>query len=324
MVTIRDVAREAGVSVATVSRVLNKSGYVQEDTKKLVLEIIQKLNYKPNEVARSLYKRESKLIGLLLPDITNPFFPELARGVEDAVQNEGYRLIVGNSDEDMEKEFRYIETFLQNHVMGIIASTIHSDRFLNLKIPVVLLDRTTDQFPSVYSNHQQGGRLAARTLLERGSREITVLRGPQHIRPAQERFQAALDVLSQSSACFYVMDTSFTFNGAKASAKEVFQKYPKTDGILACNDVVATAVLHEALRIGKRIPEDLQIIGYDDVPISELVFPPLTTIHQPAYNMGEEAAKLLLAILRKEKCMDTQIKLPVKLIERETTRKVES
>lgn len=123
MATIRDVAKEAGVSVATVSRVMNGSGYAHEDTKKVVMAAVEKLNYKPNEVARSLYNRKSKLVGLILPDITNPFFPEMARGVEDYLQQFGYRLIFGNSDEKRDKEIEYIDTFLQNNVVGMIAST---------------------------------------------------------------------------------------------------------------------------------------------------------------------------------------------------------
>lgn len=130
MATIKDVAGAAGVSVATVSRVLNDNGYVHEDTRTKVMLAMEKLNYYPNEVARSLYKRESRLVGLLLPDITNPFFPQLARGAEDELQREGYRLIIGNSDEELEKELDYLQTFKQNQVAGILAAT-HTPTFPN-------------------------------------------------------------------------------------------------------------------------------------------------------------------------------------------------
>ncbi|RDW21405.1 hypothetical protein CWR48_03095 [Oceanobacillus arenosus] len=119
---IRDVAKKAGVSAATVSRVLNNSGYAHEDTRKKVLHAMQKLNYKPNEIARSLYKKKSKLIGLILPDITNPFFPQLSRGVEDYLREKGYSLLIGNTDEYLEQEIDYIETFVQHNVVGIVAS----------------------------------------------------------------------------------------------------------------------------------------------------------------------------------------------------------
>lgn len=326
MATIRDVAKEAGVSVATVSRVLNKNGYVHEDTRKRVATAMEELNYSPNEVARSLYKKKSKLIGLLLPDITNPFFPQLARGVEDEMQKEGFRLLFGNSDEQPEKELDYIHTFVQNNVVGIISAT--NDRsdtnYKDLSIPVVFLDQTSKDYPSVYGDGREGGRTAAREMVKRGSRRITLLKGPAHIQPAQDRFQGALEYLSESNVDFYVMGTtSFAFEEAKKWAKELFETYPDTDGVLASNDIVATAVLHEALRLGKSIPKEVQIIGFDDIPQSSLLFPSLSTMRQPAYEMGKEAARLLIKLMRKEYVEQNHVEMPVTFIERETTREVE-
>jgi LacI family transcriptional regulator len=326
MATIRDVAKEAGVSVATVSRVLNENGYVHEDTRKRVVTAMEKLNYSPNEVARSLYKKKSKLIGLLLPDITNPFFPQLARGVEDEMQKEGFRLLFGNSDEQPKKELDYIHTFVQNNVVGIISAT--NDRsetnYKDLSIPVVFLDQTSKDYPSVYGDGREGGRTAAMEMVRRGSRRITLLKGPDHIQPAQDRFQGALEYLSESNVDFYVMGTtSFAFEEAKEWAKELFETYPDTDGVLASNDIVATAVLHEALRIGKSIPKEVQIIGFDDIPQSSLLFPSLSTMRQPAYEMGKEAATLLIKLMRKEYVEQNHVEMPVTFIERETTREVE-
>lgn len=324
MITIKDVAREAGVSVATVSRVLNENGYVGEETKKKVLKAMNTLNYSPNEVARSLYKRESKLIGLLLPDITNPFFPQLARGIEDTVNESGYRLLLGNSDEELEKELDYIQTFVQNNVVGMISATNHVDQTIYdaLQIPLVLLDRTTEQYPSVYSDGREGGRLAARTLIEKGAKRITLMKGPAHVKPAQDRFKGAVEVLSEADIDFSVLaTTSYSFEDAKGWAEELFQKYPNTDGVIASNDIVGIAIIHEALRLGKRIPEDLQIIGYDDIPQSSLSYPPLSTIRQPAYEMGKAAAELLLQTIKKEPGVETTIEMPVEFIERDTTRK---
>jgi LacI family transcriptional regulator len=324
MATIKEVAKEAGVSVATVSRVLNANGYVHEDTRKAVDAAIKKLDYRPNEIARSLYNRKSKLIGLVVSDITNPFFPELARGVEDFLQEQGYRLIIGNSDEKRDKEINYIETFIQHNVIGMI-STSGEDTTLwdSIKIPVVLLDRITEDYPSVYADQAGGGRLAAKVLIDRGSTNITLLRGPQHVRTAQDRFLAALEVLGRSKAAFQVMNTSFSFKGANETAKHLFDMYPDTDGIVASNDIVASAVLREALKRGKKIPENLQIIGFDDIPVCELLYPALSTIHQPAYQMGAEAAKLLIENIIYTSSEVKQIVLPVSFKERETTRRVE-
>ncbi|MED0666883.1 LacI family DNA-binding transcriptional regulator [Bacillus badius] len=327
MVTIRDVAAEAGVSVATVSRVLNNKGYVHEDTLRKVQQAIEKLNYSPNEVARSLFKRQSKLVGLLLPDITNPFFPELARGVEDELQKQGFRLLFGNSDENPEKEQAYIETFLQNQVVGIISATQTSGMFNQEQpaVPTVFLDRTHEGRYTVYADGREGGKIAARELVRRGSRNITVLKGPGHISPVQDRFLGAVEVLAASSVDFQVIQmASLTYEEAEERAKELFRQYPATDGILASNDMTAAAVLHEALRIGKAIPEEVQIIGFDDIPMSRLLFPSLSTIKQPVYEMGKQAAQLLLKLIKKEEVAEQVIQLPVSFVERNTTRKVKT
>ncbi|WP_353854383.1 LacI family DNA-binding transcriptional regulator [Bacillus sp. Bos-x628] len=327
MSTIKDVAKAAQVSVATVSRVLNNTGYVHADTKARVTQAMQELNYFPNEVARSLFKRESRLIGLILPDITNPFFPQLARGVEDEIHAHGFRLLFGNSDEDHEKELAYLQTFKQNQVVGVIAVTNEpeSELYNDHDLPVVFLDRTASNAPSVYADAKTGGKMAALELIKRGSRKITLLKGPAHLQTAQQRFKGALDVLTEKGVDFHLMSTaSFSFQEARKIATALFQLYPETDGIIASNDIVATAVMHEALRLGKPIPDELQIIGFDDIPQSELLFPSLSTIRQPAYEMGKEAAKLLIKAIQKQPIHQPVIQMPVSFIERETTRKVDS
>ncbi|MCP1133984.1 LacI family transcriptional regulator [Paenibacillus polysaccharolyticus] len=325
MTTIKDVANLAGVSVATVSRVINDRGYVHADTRKKVEEAVKALHFSPNEVARSLYTRKSKLIGLLLPDIANPYFPQLARGVEDRMQEQDYRLIFGNSDEDERKEQDYIQTFIQNNVVGVISSTNypHSSIYEKLKIPVVFLDRTSLDRPSVYADGREGGRLAAKEIIKRGSKRITVMQGPSHIRPAQDRFEGAIEVIREAGLDHEVIQTtSFSFNEAGVWAEELFRKFPDTDGVIASNDIAAMAVLHEAYRIGRNVPNDVQVIGFDDIPMSGLLSPALSTIRQPAYEMGREAAGLLIQLVEQNKMENKNIQLPVSFIERGTTRKV--
>lgn len=326
MATIRDVAKQAGVSVATVSRVLNEKGYVHEDTRQKVEAAIRDLNYTPNEVARSLYKRKSKLIGLLLPDIMNPYFPQLARGVEDRLQESDYRVIFGNSDESREKEQDYIQTFLQNHVVGVISSTNDPEGavYTGLGIPVVFLDRTSNDSPSVYADGREGGRLAAQELAQRGCRRITVMQGPANVRPAVERFEGAAEALEEKGIPYTILKTtSFSYDEAENWAKTLFLQYPDTDGILASNDIVASAVLREAFRLGKKVPDDVQLIGFDDIPLSRLLTPSLSTIHQPAYEMGRAAAELLIDMVEGRKRTQRNIRYSVKFVERQTTRKVD-
>ncbi|MEJ9218720.1 LacI family DNA-binding transcriptional regulator [Paenibacillus glucanolyticus] len=327
MTTIKDVAKQAGVSVATVSRVLNGNGYVHEDTRSKVEQSIRELNYTPNEVARSLYKRKSKLIGLLLPDIMNPYFPQLARGVEDEMQENDYRLIFGNSDEKKQKEMEYIQTFVQNNVVGVISSTNdpEADMYTGLNIPVVFLDRTSNDRPSVFADGREGGRIAAQEMMLRGSKEITVMQGPADVRPSLERFEGAVEVLEDRGAAYQVLKTtSFSLTDAEGFAYELFRQYPDTDGVIASNDIVASAVLKEAHRLEKRVPEDVQIIGFDDILLSSLLAPSLSTIHQPAYEMGRAAARLLIELIEGQHIERSSIEFPVEFMERQTTRKVES
>lgn len=326
MATIRDVAKQAGVSVATVSRVLNEKGYVHEDTRQKVEAAIHALNYTPNEVARSLYKRKSKLIGLLLPDIMNPYFPQLARGVEDRLQESDYRVIFGNSDERLQKEQDYIQTFLQNHVVGLISSTNHPEDtvYTEIGIPVVFLDRTSNDSPSVYADGREGGRLAAQELAQRGCRRITVMQGPANVRPAVERYEGAVEALEEKGIPYTTLKTtSFSHDEAENWAKMLFRQFPDTDGILASNDIVASAVLREAFRLGKKVPDDVQIIGFDDIPLSRLLTPSLSTIHQPAYEMGRAAAELLIGLMEGRIVTQRNIRYSVKFVERQTTRKVD-
>lgn len=325
MATMKEVASLAGVSVATVSRVLNNSGYVYEDTRKRVELAIEQLDYSPNEVARSLYKKESRIIGLILPDIANPFFPQLARGIEDEAQKQGFHLLFGNSDENLDKELQYIQTFLQNNVVGLITVSISSGNmhYENINIPAVFLGRGSEEDYYVYADGREGGKLAALEIINRHSRNITVIKGPTELHSVQERFEGAVEALMQENVDFQVVTTdSFAFLDAKEWAREIFDRFPDTDGVIASNDITATAVLHEALQRGKKVPDEVQIIGYDDIPQSGLSFPALSTIRQPAYEMGREAAALLISIIKKEKVERKHIKLPVTYINRETTRRL--
>lgn len=169
MVSIRDVAEKSGVSVATVSRVLNNKGYVSEDTRKKVEQVIEELNYKPNAVARSLFKKQSKTIGFMVPDIMNPFFPELACVVEDTANALGYNVILCNSDENAEKEQRYLNVLQQNYVDGLIVSsnTLHAEQVHKLNIPVVSIDREINKdIPTIVVENKKGARLATKFLKE--------------------------------------------------------------------------------------------------------------------------------------------------------------
>ncbi|GEN32664.1 MULTISPECIES: LacI family DNA-binding transcriptional regulator [Aneurinibacillus] len=328
MATIRDVSKLAGVSVATVSRVLNRSGYVHEETERKVLRAIKELSYTPNFVARSLSNKKTSTIGLMVPDITNPFFPELARAVEDVMQLYGYTTILGNSDESVEKEKQYVEVLKQRYIDGVIlASTaLTADEVHKFGVPVVVLDRalTSDTIPMVTSKNREGAREATRFLLAQGCRKIAHLRGPAQLLNADERCQGYLDIVEQTD-WFHpglVVAGNYEMKQATDATLALLKKYPDIDGIFAGNDMMAIGALRAAQILGISIPDKLAIVGYDGITMGEVVYPELTTMAQPIYDMGALAARMLIKMIEKQPLDTLYYELDVQLIERGTTRKV--
>lgn len=322
MTTIKDVAKHAGVSVATVSRTINNSGYVGVESRKKIELAIKELNFYPNEVARSLFQKKSKFVGLLLPDISNPFFPLLAKGVEDKMNQMGYQLILGNVQEDMDKEKEYLKAFAQNNVAGVLSAINGGTKELK-NIPLVMLDRVdTDKEYGVHSNDFEGGQLAAQAIAERNPKEIVVMVGPRSIRGSLERLRGTEKVLKSFKLNYHLLETSsFQFDATQATTDELFKQFPKVDSIIASNDVHALSILQEALRRGIKVPEELQIIGYDDIPFSQMLFPSLATIAQPAYKIGFRGAELLCDRIENKLVKEKTIQLPVKIKIRESLRK---
>ncbi|WP_017187768.1 LacI family DNA-binding transcriptional regulator, partial [Alkalibacillus haloalkaliphilus] len=225
MATIKDVAHRAEVSVATVSRVINRNGYVNEDTRKKVEAAVDLLNYKPNSVARSLFKKQSKTIGIIVPDITNPYFPELVRGVEDYLIQKGFTTILCNSDEDPEKERLYLDVMKQKYVDGaiIVSNTIERDLIAEYDMPVVALDRSIHQdIPTFAIDNRSGGRKAAEHLLEMGCTRIGHIKGPDKVENSDNRYLGYIDVIKQQDwfLSSYVVEGNFDQKQAAKVTKE--------------------------------------------------------------------------------------------------------
>jgi LacI family transcriptional regulator len=321
MVTIKQVAEYAGVSVATVSRTLNDSGYVGKESRKKVEEAIKVLGYYPNEVARSLYQKSSKMIGLLLPDISNPYFPLLAKGVEDYAQQNGYMVILGNVEDNADKEDMYVKFFSQYNISGVL-SAASGKRKNNNRVPYVLLDRALEEENySISTDDRLGGKLAGQAVLESGGENIIVMAGPRHVSGANDRLSGALSVLNAAGASYRVFETeTFQVDKAEETAQKLFNTLKSFDSVIASNDVFALAVMKEAIKRKKRIPEDIQIIGYDDMLFSRLMYPGLTTIAQPAYEVGFKGAKMLVDLIEKKAMINKKVKLEPELISRDSLR----
>lgn len=323
MTTIRDVAKKAGVSVATVSRFLNGNGYVSQEAASAVKAAVEELNYELNTVARSLTTKKSNLIGLILPDITNPFFPELARAVEDVALTYGYTVVLCNSDEDPKKEKNYIETLKKKYIAGFIVTSNQLDapHYANLKLPVVALDRViNERIPTVVSDNRQGGFMGAQALVDRGSKNLLFLRGPEEFGSANDRYIGFGEAMEKNSVAYETVICPFHFAEAEKIVEQFLRDNKGIDGIFASSDVQAAGALKAAHNLGLAVPGDLQIIGFDGISMGEMLTPALTTVAQDIYKMGAIAARVLIKQIEGQPIDNFMNEIPVNLVVRGTTK----
>lgn len=326
MSTIRDVAKLAGVSVATVSRVINNKEYVSQDTKDKVLLSIEQLKYKPNDVARSLFKGKSKMIALLVPDIMNPFFPELARSVEDVCNMHGYTFVLCNTDNSREKELSYLNALQQKSVDGfiIVSSTLSRQHTEEVKVPIISLDRTFDKkLSTVKSNNRHGAKIATDYLQSIGCKVIAHVTGPEDASNTMERLQGYLDVVRDEDWFIsdYIVTGNYNMQAAKGVITELLIAHPEIDGLFVGNDVMAVGAIKAAEQLEIRVPQDLSIIGFDGITLGEATTPTLTTVAQPIYKMGSRAAELVIEQINNPTNPKKAEEFPVQLIERQSTRR---
>jgi DNA-binding LacI/PurR family transcriptional regulator len=326
MSTIRDVAKSAQVSVATVSRVINKSGYVHPDTVKKVMNVIEELNYKPSSIAVSLNNKKTKTIGLILPDIRNPFFPELSKGIEDLAKESGYTVILCNSDGNIEDELKHIKILEQKYVDGIIlaSNTLEYSHIQEYSKPIVLLDRTIkEQVSSVSSQNFLGAQLATKHLLEIGCKRIAHICGPKDVMTAKQRLEGYMDIIGNEDwfSNQLIENGDYNIKPAYQATMNLFDKNPDIDGIFAGNDLMAVGCLKALHKLGKSVPEDVALIGFDGIDFTEITIPELSTIAQPIYEMGYVAMKMLIDQMESEQVQKENKLLDVKLVVRDSTKR---
>jgi len=304
MRTIRDVAREAGVSTATVSRVLNVTGTVTEGTRRKVLETISRLGYRPSGIARGLSTKRTKTIGLIVSDITNPFFPEIARSVEDVLSVYGYNVILCNTDSQPEKEAAYIGLLLEKRVDGIIFASVRTDNsdLTDLKrngTPWVLAGRTLPGIDRdcVVVDNALGAYQATQHLLQLNHRRIGYVSGPFHVSVSMERlagFRRASANYGLNHEQLPIVEGDFKQAGGYAAALKMLMSEPRPTALFVANDLMAIGILEAAHDLSVRVPEDLALVGFDDIPIASLHTIQLTTVAQPKYEIGAAATRMLL------------------------------
>ncbi len=335
--TMEDVAREAGVSRALVSLVMREQPNVSAERRQWVLEAAARLGYRPNAMARSLASRRTRTVGVILDDLRNPFFAEIAGGIEEYCYRVGYNVYLCNTADDANKELEYCQNLYRQRVAGVIicitGATPDGIHYLQARrMPTVLVDRS---YPNVEAdiiqcNHYDGAHLAIEYLVQLGHRNIGLIIGPKLHPPVRARLQACLDTFAQYDCilrpqCVHETRTYEHEEGYQGAAC-LFSAQPDLTAIFAFNDMLAIGALRYALEHGIRVPGDCSIIGFDNISLSSFVTPRLTTVAQPMAELGRTAAQLLLDRVADQQTSYTRIQqiFPPQLIIRESTGPVHS
>ncbi len=332
--TIRDVAERAGVSTATVSHILNGTRHVSDKLKERVRQAMVELNYKPNALARSLRQKKTCTLGIIVPDSANPYFAEVARGVEDACFDQGYNVILCNSDTDLEKEALYIKVLVEKQVDGIClvaASSQTIEKYLDaapqLQIPMVLIDRENPNIvaDSVVVENTAGGIKAVEHLLSLGHQRIGCITGPPDLMNSQKRSDGYRQAIQQAGLPLdksLVVEGDFRYEGGYDATKHLLSLTNPPTAVFACNDLMAVGAISAVVSLGLSVPEDVSIVGFDDIHLAVFANPSLTTVVQPKHEMGVMAAQILLQRIKEPDMPPNRHLLKTYLLARDSTTDV--
>ncbi|MFD3445283.1 catabolite control protein A [Microbacteriaceae bacterium 4G12] len=330
-VTIYDVAREANVSMATVSRVVNGNPNVKPTTRKKVLEAIERLGYRPNAVARGLASKKTTTVGVIIPDISNIFYAELARGIEDIATMYKYNIILSNSDQNKEKEMHLLNTMLGKQVDGIVfmgenITEEHVEEFKKSPAPIVLAASFDKQnsTPSVNIDYLQAAYDAMKYLLEKGHKRIAFVSGPyEHAAANGQKLAGYKKALEEAGVSFdeeLVVEGDYTYDSGMEAFDKLWEATDKPTAMFVSSDEMALGVVHAAQDKGIHIPNDLEVIGFDNTRLAMMVRPQLTTVVQPMYDIGAVAMRLLTKYMNKETVEDHTVILPHRIQFRQSTK----
>ncbi|KRL86225.1 LacI family DNA-binding transcriptional regulator [Ligilactobacillus apodemi] len=326
---LTDVAKKAGVSVTTASRVINNYGYISQKTREKVFSAMEELNYQPNSLARSLHGKSTHLIGVIFPAITNPFFAELVEQIEQKLFSADYKVILCNAGSDKEKEREYLKMLLANQVDGIIAGAhnLGIDEYNRVGLPIVSFDRSlSEQIPIVSCDNYAGGKMAVEELYAAGARHIYFLGNPhQSGNPTDQRLKGYCDMIDQLKLSRHIHTVSFSESPSLKlfSIKKLLTE-SVADGIVCTDDLTAILVLQAARELGIKVPEQLKVTGFDGTTQIQLYHPELSTIVQPIADIAEVLVQVLLERIKQpnEPLKQMQYVLPVEFLRRESTFKI--
>lgn len=327
-VTIDEVAKLAGCSKGTVSRVLNEKGYVSEETRNKVHKAAKELNYYPSEVARSVSSKKTFLIGLIVPTTNHPFFGELVHFIERNLNHYGYKLMICNTLNDVEKEEKYVTQLMSNQVDGMIVASQNSIK-VNYDfpgLPIIAIDHfMSNVIPVIRSDNYNGGYLATNELINAGCKEILCVNPiKNHDGDTNLRSKAYEEVMIENklNSYFIKLRSHLSKEEKKLKIEKELLENPKIDGIFAQDDETAVLFLDVLKELGKRVPATVKVIGYDGSSISRLLRPDLTTIQQPIEELAYEAIQILLMLMNKETVDQKEYILPVSLLKGDTTKSI--
>ena len=330
-VTLQEVAKAAGVTIATASRSLNDAYGVHPATRARILKVAKRLNYTPNRFARGLVTGRSDMIGLIVSDIRNAYFAEVARGVEDAALEAGHDVMLCNSDLNSGRQMKSVMSLLDKRAEAIIMNSVavlsreDQRQIAAAGIPIVLLNRSArnSTFSTVCADNEKGGCLAAEYLLDKGHRNVINLTGPKSHGNLAQRSKAFIKAMTeQNGTKVRTIHATHTLQGGYVAASELFHSMNGATAIFAGNDVMAFGVMRAAIESGVKIPRDVSLVGFDDVELAAMSFPPLTTIHQPKYGVGRAALELVKELLASDTRAPRHRVLDVKLVERASVAKI--
>jgi LacI family transcriptional regulator len=327
-VTIAQVADRAGVSTTTVSHVLSGKRQVSELNRERVRQAVQELGYRPNNVARNLRTRRSQMVAVIIPDIANPYYTALARGIADAVDGDGYGTYVCNTDGLLEREQKFIQDVLDRGVDGVAMASVHVATDLvaeavGLGTPFVCLGGSIDHpdVDVVSADDEEGSRLATSYLIARGSRRVAMISGTVGSGADRDAgYQRALREASRPVHPEHMVPGDWTRPGGAKAMRELLSRDPRPDAVFCANDLMAIGAIDAARELGLSIPRDLALVGFDDVDAASLVTPALTTVSNPSYEAGRVAGEMLLNRIDGDTTYGRRtVRLPCRLIERESS-----
>lgn len=328
-VTLRDIATETEFSINTVSRALNGKPEVGHDTRRIILEKAAELDYRPNKLARGLRSSRTHTLGVIVADVANPYFGGLVKRLHEAARRYNYSIILQDTDEDYLREVEAVQVMLAEHVDGLVITPVQTDeatiiRFKESRLPFVLLGRHFDDLETDYvtQDDEQGGRLATEHLIKRGHERIAFVGGPLSISCAVGRLRGYEQALNEHGICLnpqFVSTCSVTTEDGYNVGKSLVKSKPRPSAIFAFSDFVSLGVMRAIREEGLEIPEDIAIVGYDDVSFASCLSVPLTTVHIPRKEMAEIAVDILRAKIDGNVDGAKHVKLPVELVVRQST-----